>query len=647
MYILFEKRNDILYNYNMRRLAISPLFSDGMILQHGVSVPVPGEASPMAMITLSFLGKTYKVRADDSGKWLVLLDSHGPGGPYSMEISASNESFSDETDLLSIRDIYFGDVWLLSGQSNMELPMRRVKDDFPREWDEPVNPLIRQFSVPQEWDFSVPRERLSGGRWTKAGADTLDEFSAAGWFFAGQMFQTCNYPTGLILAAWGGTPIEAWMSAGALAAFPEKIALGKKYANAAFYDSVVRERESLFETWNKKLTEADCGLTLAWHKPETDISAWEEIVLPGDFSRIGIDNFCGVIWLCREFEIGESFAAAGAKVWLGTITDSDTVYINGVEVGSTGYRYPPRKYEIPPGVMRKGKNRVVIRVVCCNGEGCVTRDKPFRIFSSGSELDGTIELTGAWKYRIGAKTGIRPEEFFPQRQPTGLFNAMISPLLNYPCRAALWYQGESNDKNPDEYKSLFTSMINDWREKYLSPVPFLFVQLPIFGEPEDNNESDSWAIIREAQLSALSLPMTGMAVALDLGEWNDLHPINKKDVGIRLALAVEKVVFKKQNASPGPLLRDTRCDKGRLLLTFDNCGKGLAADGAPYISIIAGGKIFRVPAVIESPECISADISGIRNPERALYAWARNPRDRQLYNSDGLPVIPFRAEIVP
>jgi sialate O-acetylesterase len=294
--------------------------------------------------------------------------------------------------------------------------------------------------------------------------------------------------------------------------------------------------------------------------------------------------------------------------------------------------------------MRKGKNRIVIRVVCCNGGGGITRGKPFRIFS-GSESDNTIELSGTWKYRVGHKTGNRPEEFFLQRQPTGLFNAMIAPVLGYPCRAVLWYQGESNDKTPNEYAPLFKSLINDWQTKQSSYSSFIFVQLPIFGEPEDNNESSSWAIIREAQLSALSLPMTGMAAALEFGEWNDLHPVNKKGVGVRLALAAEKAVFKKQNASPGPLFRKISRDKSRLLIYFDNCGAGLTASETPYVSIIADGKVFRMPAVIESPECISVDISSIKNPEKVLYAWAKNPRDRQLYNSDGLPVIPFRAKI--
>jgi len=632
----------------MGQIKISPIFSDGMILQHGVSVPVSGESPPESHITLSFLEKIYKAQADNNGKWLVLLDSHSPGGPYSMEISTPSET-------IFIKNIYFGDVWLCSGQSNMELPMRRVKDDFPQEWNEP-NPLIRQFNVPQEWDFSGPRQSLSGGSWKTAGADTIDEFSATAWFFAGQIFKTCNYPIGLFLAAWGGTPIEAFMSAEALAEFPDKIALGKQYADTGFCESLTREKQALIDTWNNELAAADSGLTQGWQKPETDISAWDEIQLPGDFAaKNGLKGFCGVIWLCREFDVNDSFAVTqDEKVWLGTIVDADTVYINGVEVGNTGYRYPPRKYLIPAGVMRRGKNRIVIRVVCCNGDGGVTHGKPFRIFS-GSEANNAIELSGIWKYRVGESVGYRPQEFFLHRQPMGLFNAMIAPLLGYPMRGVLWYQGESNDSNPNEYAELFKSMINDWRTKYqgvftLNPdprslIPFLFVQLPIWGEPEDNNEQDSWAIIREAQVSALSLPMTGMAAALEFGEWNDLHPVNKKGVGFRLALAAEKLIFKKQNTAPGPLLRNISRNNGRLLLTFDNCGKGLNADDVPYISLIAGGSIFHVPVAIESPDCISVNISNIKNPEKVLYAWAHNPRDRQLFNSDGLPVIPFRAKI--
>jgi len=628
----------------MGQLAISPLFNNGMILQHGISVPVSGESSPMAMITLSFRGKTYKARADNGGKWLVLLDSVSPGGPYSMEIST-------ETDAISIKDIYAGDVWLCSGQSNMELPMRRVKDDFPEEWDVP-NPLIRQFSVTQECEFSGPRQRLSGGHWTKACADTLEEFSATAWFFAGQIFKTYNYPIGIILAAWGGTPAEAWMSADALAAFPEKIALGKKFADTAFKDSLIREKQAFVETWNNELAAADSGLKQSWQKPETDISAWDEIFLPGNFARAdsagknGLDGFCGVIWLCREFEVSESFAAVNktrdAKIWLGTIVDADTVYINGAEVGNTGYRYPPRKYRIPAGLLHEGKNRIVIRVTCVNGQGGVTRDKPFRVFSE----KGCVELAGTWKYRIGVKTPPCPEAFFFQRQPMGLFNATIAPILRFPLRGVIWYQGESNDGNPDDYEVLFKAVIQDWRNKSgQETLPFLFVQLPIFGSPTENNEAASWAIIREAQSAALSLPATGMAAGIDLGEWNDLHPSNKKEVGRRLFLAAERVVFKNRNAPSSPMCREVKLLGSRLFLTFDNCDSGLIAHDMPYVSIVADGKLLRMPVEIEKHDTLSVDLSSVKKPEKILYAWANNPKDRQLYNCEGLPFIPFKMDL--
>jgi len=287
-----------------------------------------------------------------------------------------------------------------------------------------------------------------------------------------------------------------------------------------------------------------------------------------------------------------------------------------------------------------------MRVVCCNGEGRVTEGKDFRIFSDA----GSIELDGPWEYRVGMRAARPcPEQFFFQRQPMGLFNAMIAPMLDLPCKGVLWYQGESNDSNPGEYKELFATHIADWQSKWRrqkgQTLPFIFVQLPIWGEPGDSDESSSWATLREAQSAALALPATGMATALDLGEWNDLHPLNKKGVGVRLALAAEKLVFGGENTAPGPLFREASHSQGRLLLRFDNCGKGLVARGTPHVTVVAAGKLHRLPADIEGGDCLSVDVSAIQGLEKVLYAWAGNPRDRQLYNSDGLPAAPFRAEI--
>jgi sialate O-acetylesterase len=650
-------------------LKVSPLIGGGMVLQEGAAVPVRGEAAPGAEVTVSFLGKTYHATADSGGAWRLLLDSSPCGGPYAMEITAGNEK-------IALDDIYVGDVWLCSGQSNMEMPMQRVKDNFPEEWEPPINASIRQFKVPQEWEFSGPRKELSGGCWKAASAQTLDEFFATAWFFARALYEKRPRPVGLISAAWGGTPIEAWMSREALAAEAAAALAASDFPPKA---EIARDTGAVIREWETNLAHEDLGLPQNWQNPAADIAAWGDITLPGDFAAAGLVNFCGVLWLAKDFDAPASFAANDAKIWLGTITDADTVYVNGVEVGSTTYRYPPRKYRAGAGLLKKGKNRIVIRVTCNNGEGGVTCDKPFRVFTHNE----SAELAGTWKYKIGAATDSRPEEFFLQRRSMGLFNAMIAPVLDYPCKGVIWYQGESNDPHPREYAALFTALINDWRHKKQSPeLPFLFVQLPIFGEPEDNNEASSWAIIREAQRSALSLPATGMAAGLELGEWNDLHPLNKKGIGRRLALAAEKVVYGQPNTSPGPMVRGVERQGNRLLITFDNCGRGLVIRNSShggtestearrnikfyllrvlrasnrrlhrasvrvssYVSVVAGGESFRLPADIDGPDCLSIDISTVKNPEKVLYAWANNPRDRQLCNADGLPVIPFQIKL--
>ena len=591
-------------------------------------------------LSVTFLGKTYESRNVD-GKWLITLDPAPAGGPFTMDIVSDNGS-------VIINDIFIGDVWLCAGQSNMELMMQRLRDDYSEEWELEKYPPVRNFKVVQEWDFSSPREELSGGIWKIASRETLDEFSGTAWFFAKKMYEKHGVPIGLVNTAWGGTPVESWMSREALADFPQKIAEGSQYGDPAKRAGITEKTAGAIKEWETNLAHEDLGLPKDWKNPKTDISAWNEMTLPGDFSAAGLNQFCGVIWLAKDFEVSASFSSHNAKVWLGTIVDSDTVFINGTEIGNTGYRYPPRKYPVKQGLLHGGKNRIVIRVTCNNGEGGVTQDKPFRIFTDNE----TVELEGKWKYKIGAAAQTRPAEFFFQRLPMGNYNAMIAPLLKYPFKGVIWYQGESNDPNPREYSSLFISMIKDWRKKNNNAqLPFLFVQLPIFGEPQDNDENSSWAIIRQAQASALSLPAAGIAAALDLGEWNDLHPLNKKDVGHRLFLAAEKTLFKNENSSPGPTVRGFEKRSEKLFVFFDNCTKGLCtakalcAEQKPYVTVIGEKTQTRTLAQIEESDTISIDLSAVENAKKVLYAWANNPRDRQLFNSEGLPALPFKIEI--
>jgi sialate O-acetylesterase len=624
----------------MAQAILSFFINDGMIIQRDSPFPIYSSKK----LSITFLGKTYEsqstISQNDSKQWLITLDPVPAGGPFVMEVTCGENTFF-------INDIYTGDVWLCSGQSNMEMQMSRLKDDFGEEWELSEYPIIRQFMVPREYDFCTERDDLSGGSWLSSSAETLHEFSSVAWFFARELYRKYKIPIGLVNTAWGGTPVEAWMSKEALSDFPGKIAEAQNFASPAYCEEISSKANAAIEEWETNLRNKDTGLAEGWQNPGTDIFTWNDITLPGDFAEAGINQFCGVIWLAKDFEVSAEFAAQNAKVWLGTIIDADIVYINGKEIGNTGYRYPPRKY-VPQGLLNNGKNRIVIRVTCNNGDGGVTTDKPFRIFTANNSIDNSVDLCGTWKYKIGATGSVqRPAEFFFHRQPVCNYNAMIAPIIKYPFKGVIWYQGESNDSAPHEYAALFQIMIKDWRKNNPDKnLPFLFVQLPIWHEASDNDENHNWALLREAQTSALYLPATGMAAALELGEWNDLHPLNKKDVGIRLFYAAEKVLFNVNNTSPGPMFKHLEKQQNKLVIYFNNCGSGLkAVDGKPYVSLIDGGDHIRLPAEIQGIDFITVDISTVKNPEKLLYAWADNPKDRQLFNNENLPVIPFRDKL--
>jgi sialate O-acetylesterase len=627
-------------------LELPSIFSDGMVMQRGAEVAVWGRADPDAEVAVEFLGARYEARADRAGDWRVSLAPAEAGGPFLLRVSASGGERA-----ISIEDVLVGDVWLCSGQSNIQTPMSRLRDDFPEEFSLSTVPPIRQFSLTCALDFSGPRSELPPAKWARASAEGLGDFSGVGWFFARQEQARRRIPVGLIVAAFGGAPIEAFMSRESLAEFSDKIAEAERYADAAFRDAAARRSAEAIKEWDCFVQAKDRGLSERWFLLEADDSAWRGIRLPGRFDEEKeLRGFCGALWLRRTFVVPEGFGAEGCRLWLGTIADADRVFINGVEVGGTGYRYPPRKYPVPAGLLRPGLNAIAIRVVCNEGDGGVTRGKPFRLLpGAASKSASPIDLRGQWKYGIGLRTIPRPADLFLQWLPTGMFNGMIAPLLPYAARGAIWYQGEANTGKPHEYARLLRSMIFDWRRRIgKEDFPFLVVQLPILGAPSPNDEASPWALLREAQASALDLPATGMVAALDLGEWNDLHPLNKKDLGLRLALAAEELLHGEPKHSPGPALAAIERRGSALLLRFEGCGEGLVARGgeAAFVSVVDDdGKSTRAAARIEALDLLSVDLSGIERPAMILYAWADNPADRQLYGAGGLPAQPFRRAV--
>jgi len=615
------------------------LVSDSMVLQRGNNVRVWGWASPGEKVTVRFDGQLLTAVADTGGMWAVGLAPMPAGGPYDMEIDASNR--------VVLRNILIGDVWLCSGQSNMELPMERVKERYPDVIAHSANPAIRQFAVEMKYDFNKPQEDVAGGGWRTASPFNVLSFSAVGYFFARELYEKYHVPIGLIKAAVGGSPVEAWLSEKTLQRYPDHYAAAVRCRDAAYVEGVRRKEDSVRRAWYQGIALQDAGLhdVRPWFAPDYDASAWQETKIPGFWADQGLPAVNGVMWFRKEMEVPERLTGRPVKLMLGRIVDLDSVYVNGVFVGTTGYQYPPRRYEVPAGVLRRGRNTLVVRVINSAGRGGFVTDKPYWLGVG----DDRISLEGKWQYRLGTTAEPLPSTTFFQYKPLGLFNGMIVPLSGYRVKGVIWYQGEANTGRAWEYRRLFSDMIADWRAKFGAPdLPFLFVQLPNFGAAKVRPSESSWAVLREAQLGTLSVPYTGMAVAIDVGEWNDLHPLDKEDVGRRLALAARKVAYGETAlVASGPIYRSMQREGDVVRVQFASVGSGLVVKGGGVLNgfVIAGPDKKFVPAraTIRGNEVV-VQSDQAPHPVAVRYAWADNPEGANLYNREGLPASPFRTD---
>ncbi|HEY4155949.1 MAG TPA: sialate O-acetylesterase [Puia sp.] len=614
------------------------LISDGMVLQRDSRIKVRGWAAPGEQVVLNFHGQTDTVRAGADGKWALELLPLKAGGPFSMEIRATNR--------IIIKNILIGEVWLCSGQSNMVLPMERVKERYPAIIARAANPDIRQFFVPLHYDFNKPQDELPDGHWTAADPQTVLQFSAAAYFFARALYEKYHVPIGLINASVGGSPVEAWMSEEALTEFPGEMQRVEKFRNARFTDSIREADQRISTDWNELLQKKDSGLqeAIPWFDTAYDASGWKEMIVPGYWDEQGLTLKNGVVWFKKEIRVPASMTGKPAKLLLGRIVDRDFVYVNGRLSGTTGYQYPPRRYELPAGLLRPGRNEIVIRVISNSGRPGFIKDKPYQLTAGGK----TIRLAGSWKYKTGAGMPPLPPAVFLQYKPLGLYNGLIAPVTHYTIKGVIWYQGESNTGRAADYRHLFSAMIKDWRKKWnQGDFPFLYVQLPNYGIPSVplSGKSD-WAELREAQLKTLDLPNTAMAVTIDIGEWNDLHPLDKQDVGERLALAARNLAYGEKHLEySGPLYQSMKVEGKKIILRFTHTGTGLLAKGGELKAFaIAGADHQFLPA---SAKIVNGKLmvwnNKLAQPRSVRYAWADNPAGANLYNKEGLPASPFRT----
>tara|TARA_R110000868_G_scaffold108065_1_gene295335 strand:- start:50221 stop:52158 length:1938 start_codon:yes stop_codon:yes gene_type:complete len=618
------------------QIRLPKLISDGAVLQRDTEIKIWGWASPEEEIFINFIDKPYTTKADKHGKWHVAIPVQKAGGPYTMILKGKNT--------ITLKNILIGEVWLCSGQSNMELTMARLQDKYPEAIKNSNNSKIRQFLVPDTYNFIQEQTDLSNGSWIEASQESIMDFSGVAYFFAMELYEKYQVPIGLINAALGGSPVEAWISEDALKPFDEAYSELQRFKNQDLITEIERNDKKRQENWYQELNAKDKGFVKGseWFLINYDDEPWASIQVPGYWEDQGLSEVDGVVWYRKTIKIPESMVAKEAKLWMGRSVDQDHVFINGVFIGSTGYQYPPRKYLVPKDILVHGENTITVRLINEQGKGGFILEKPY-FLAVGKD---SIDLKGNWKYQLGTEMKPLQSPTFIRWKPAGLYNSMIAPLLNYKIKGAIWYQGESNTNNPNLYNSTFPALINNWRAKWdIGAFPFIFVQLANYMEETEIPTESQWANLRQAQLNTLKLANTGMVVATDLGEWNDIHPLNKKSVGQRLALNAQKLAYYEDIVSSGPIFKTSEIKGNQITISFSEIGTGLISrDGEALRKFEISGpdeKFVRAEAKIVGNTVIVSNDS-IQNPTYVRYAWADNPFGANLYNKEGLPASAFR-----
>ena len=619
------------------------IFSSNMVLQQGIQIPVWGWADKGEQITVKFDNHSVRTKTDSNGKWMVKLPVQQYGGPHTLTIKGKNTIVFD--------NILVGEVWVCSGQSNMEWKVIQSVNG-EKEASEAIFPKIRIFTVPKAV-AQFPQDDISSGEWVECSPETVPNFSAVGYFFGRDIFNELKVPIGLIHTSWGGTVAETWSSAETISKDPD---LKGPLAELHQIDLNKYQEEKMAQI--KKLLggeipDTDSGIENGkpvWSAVDFNDSNWKTIKAPMYWEQQGFMDIDGIGWYRKEIQLTEQETNANATLHLGKIDDSDITFMNGIEIGKTEGLYDKdRVYTIDKEFLRPGKNMIVVRVDDTGGNGGIWGDPKEQFLAIGSEK---IDISGDWKFKI-SKAKVGAVNIGPNSYPTLLFNGMINPIIPFAIKGAIWYQGESNADRAKQYQRIFPDMIKDWRTHWdQGDFPFLFVSLANFNAPPETPGESNWAELREAQTKTLSLPNTGMALAIDIGEALDIHPKNKQDVGKRLALNALKIAYNKDIVNSGPMYQSVEFKDGKAFITFSETGSGLKAkDKYGYVkgfTIAGADKKFQwAKAEIVDDKTVVVYSEKITDPKSVRYGWANNPDDVNLYNVEGLPANPFRTDDWP
>lgn len=609
--------------YAQSTVRLPALLSDGLVLQREKPVRIWGWAAPGENVTVTFAKQKKSVQTDAQGRWEVKLNTLRAGGPYEMTITGTNT--------LSLKNILVGEVWFAAGQSNMEMTMGWPTFKHPEEITKADLPQIREFSVSPGSDITIHDQ--AAGKWVVCSPKTVGNFGAAAYFFARDLHQQLQVPIGIIRSAWGGTGIESWISLDALQSEPVlKGALASYTRDAAVAAQLPRE-----------LTLADSD----WMKPEFDDSKWSNITLPlfWDYALYPIEYDEGIIWARRNVTIPAAWAGKSLKIAM-AVDDWETTYFNGKEVGhSTEHSQKTRTYDIPGELVKAGTASIAVRTFKFGWGGIISEEGRMRL-SVADDPTQFLILSGAWKYQPAmlARGVVSP------RMPTVLYNAMVAPFTPATIRGAIWYQGEANTSTNSafNYRKMLPTLIRNWRKKWgEGDFPFYFVQLPNFmAQSTDPNQSSSWAVLRESQAATLSVPNTGMAVTIDIGQADDIHPGDKINVGKRLALAALEKTYGKKIHGQSPLFERMKVEGNKIRVQFTNARGGLVTkDNAPVkgFAIAGADGIFVWADAIIDGSTVIVSSARVDHPVAVRYAWGDNPICN-LYNKEDLPAGPFRTE---
>ncbi len=624
------------------------LFQSGMVMQRGKPIPVWGKADAGETVTILFNKKQFTTTADTEGRWRINLPKMKAGGPYELKVNH-----------LEFKDILIGDVWLLSGQSNIDVTIERVYPQYTKEIDSYNNPQIRMFRVQNETDVHGVKDdiRPTSINWKPMSKQNAWIFSAVGYFLGKRMFEKTKVAQGIIVNSWGGTPIEAWISSDSLKRdYPQLIRRAQFFQNDDYVKAQMQANMQAERQWQKILNDNDPGILDDWTAADSDDSLWQTIN-QNDWSWRGT----GTMWLRQHIYINKEHAGKPARLLLGTLFDRDVTFLNGRQIGQTGYQYPPRRYDIPEGLLCEGDNVITIRFINKFGAVHFIPEKPYMLcfgddrFSQNPMPADVIPLAPTWKMHVGTEMPSCPSgDISLQNIPTTLYNAVLHPLAPYAISGVVWYQGESNTGNPAPYADYLKKLMGCWRDLWQNQqMPFVIVQLANYDgrqqtgfprpiTPQTEPVNSGWAQLREAQRIAVKTDAyAALAVINDLGETVDIHPLRKKEVAERIGLGFDRLVYNnKVELAPEVIAAEVK--DGKAILTLDQPIH--SAELHTFEVAAANGKFMNVSAQGDRNLVYLECPTGL-TPCYVRYAWKDNPIEANVRSLMGLPMSSFELTI--